>query len=85
MFVANNVIIGNNVKIQNNVSLYEGVICEDDVFLGPSMVFTNIIDTVGIRALWAHEVQRIWRTSQTYVDMQSNLRRCQKEKIWDRI
>ncbi len=36
--------IGNNVKIQNNVSVYTGVICEDDVFLGPSMVFTNIIN-----------------------------------------
>jgi UDP-2-acetamido-3-amino-2,3-dideoxy-glucuronate N-acetyltransferase len=36
--------IGNNVKIQNNVSLYTGVICEDDVFLGPSMVFTNVIN-----------------------------------------
>jgi UDP-2-acetamido-3-amino-2,3-dideoxy-glucuronate N-acetyltransferase len=36
------VIIGNNVKIQNNVSLYTGVVCEDDVFLGPSMVFTNV-------------------------------------------
>lgn len=34
--------LGNNVKVQNNVSLYTGVICEDDVFLGPSMVFTNI-------------------------------------------
>lgn len=36
--------LGNNVKIQNNVSLYTGVICEDDVFLGPSMVFTNVIN-----------------------------------------
>jgi UDP-2-acetamido-3-amino-2,3-dideoxy-glucuronate N-acetyltransferase len=36
------VILGNNVKVQNNVSIYEGVICEDFVFLGPSMVFTNI-------------------------------------------
>ena len=34
--------LGRNVKVQNNVSLYEGVICEDDVFLGPSMVFTNV-------------------------------------------
>lgn len=40
--VMTNVSIGNNVKVQNNVSLYEGVICEDDVFLGPSMVFTNV-------------------------------------------
>jgi UDP-2-acetamido-3-amino-2,3-dideoxy-glucuronate N-acetyltransferase len=36
------VVLGNNVKIQNNVSIYTGVICEDDVFLGPSMVFTNV-------------------------------------------
>lgn len=44
VFIAANVQIGNNVKIQNNVSLYSGVICEDDVFLGPSMVFTNVIN-----------------------------------------
>ena len=42
VFVANDVILGNNVKVQNNVSIYSGVICEDNVFLGPSMVFTNI-------------------------------------------
>lgn len=42
--VSPDVILGNNVKIQNNVSVYTGVICEDDVFLGPSMVFTNIIN-----------------------------------------
>ena len=42
VFVANNVTLGNNVKVQNNVSIYTGVTCEDDVFLGPSMVFTNI-------------------------------------------
>lgn len=42
VFIANDVILGNNVKVQNNVSLYSGVQCEDDVFLGPSMVFTNI-------------------------------------------
>ena len=42
--VSPNVILGNNVKVQNNVSIYSGVICEDDVFLGPSMVFTNIIN-----------------------------------------
>lgn len=36
------VILGNNVKVQNNVSIYEGVTCDDDVFLGPSMVFTNV-------------------------------------------
>lgn len=44
VFIASQVIIGNNVKIQNNVSLYSGVTCEDDVFLGPSMVFTNILN-----------------------------------------
>lgn len=42
VFVAKDTIIGNNVKIQNNVSIYLGVIIEDDVFLGPSMVFTNV-------------------------------------------
>lgn len=42
--VGPNVAIGNNVKVQNNVSIYDGVICEDDVFLGPSMVFTNVIN-----------------------------------------
>lgn len=40
--VSPDVILGKNVKIQNNVSIYTGVICEDDVFLGPSMVFTNV-------------------------------------------
>jgi len=38
------VILGKNVKVQNNVSIYEGVTCDDDVFLGPSMVFTNVIN-----------------------------------------
>jgi UDP-2-acetamido-3-amino-2,3-dideoxy-glucuronate N-acetyltransferase len=38
------VILGDNVKVQNNVSIYTGVICEEDVFLGPSMVFTNVIN-----------------------------------------
>lgn len=38
------VIFGNNVKVQNNVSVYTGVVCEDDVFLGPSMVFTNVLN-----------------------------------------
>lgn len=38
------VLLGNNVKVQNNVSVYTGVICEDDVFLGPSMVFTNVVN-----------------------------------------
>ncbi len=44
VFIANQVRLGNNVKVQNNVSIYTGVICEDDVFLGPSMVFTNVIN-----------------------------------------
>lgn len=44
VFVANGVVLGDNVKVQNNVSIYEGVTCEDDVFLGPSMVFTNVIN-----------------------------------------
>jgi len=42
--ISPNVILGNNVKVQNNVSIYTGVVCEDDVFLGPSMVFTNVIN-----------------------------------------
>lgn len=42
--VSPDVKLGNNVKVQNNVSIYTGVICEDDVFLGPSMVFTNIVN-----------------------------------------
>jgi UDP-2-acetamido-3-amino-2,3-dideoxy-glucuronate N-acetyltransferase len=44
VFIASTVRIGNNVKVQNNVSLYDGVICEDDVFIGPSVVFTNVIN-----------------------------------------
>ena len=44
VFVADGVTLGNNVKVQNNVSIYKGVTCEDDVFLGPSMVFTNVIN-----------------------------------------
>jgi UDP-2-acetamido-3-amino-2,3-dideoxy-glucuronate N-acetyltransferase len=42
--VSPEVVLGNNVKVQNNVSLYTGVVCDDDVFLGPSMVFTNVIN-----------------------------------------
>jgi len=42
--VSPDVVLGNNVKVQNNVSIYTGVICEEDVFLGPSMVFTNVIN-----------------------------------------
>jgi UDP-2-acetamido-3-amino-2,3-dideoxy-glucuronate N-acetyltransferase len=44
VYIDNNVVIGNAVKIQNNVSVYNGVIIEDDVFLGPSMVFTNVVN-----------------------------------------
>ncbi len=44
VFIAAGVKIGNNVKVQNNVSVYEGVICEDDVFIGPSVVFTNVLN-----------------------------------------
>jgi UDP-2-acetamido-3-amino-2,3-dideoxy-glucuronate N-acetyltransferase len=42
--VSPDVVLGNNVRVQNNVSIYTGVICDDDVFLGPSMVFTNVIN-----------------------------------------
>jgi UDP-2-acetamido-3-amino-2,3-dideoxy-glucuronate N-acetyltransferase len=42
--VSPGVVLGRNVKVQNNVSIYTGVVCEDDVFLGPSMVFTNVIN-----------------------------------------
>jgi UDP-2-acetamido-3-amino-2,3-dideoxy-glucuronate N-acetyltransferase len=42
--VSPDVVLGKNVKVQNNVSIYTGVVCEDDVFLGPSMVFTNVIN-----------------------------------------
>ena len=44
VMVASDVVLGKNVKVQNNVSIYSGVVCEDDVFLGPSMVFTNVIN-----------------------------------------
>lgn len=44
VFIGNKVTLGNQVKVQNNVSIYEGVQCEDDVFLGPSCVFTNVIN-----------------------------------------
>ena len=44
VFVASDVVLGNNVKVQNNISIYTGVVCEDDVFLGPSMVFTNVVN-----------------------------------------
>ena len=44
VFVASKVTLGNKVKIQNNVSVYEGVTCEDEVFIGPSVVFTNVVN-----------------------------------------
>jgi UDP-2-acetamido-3-amino-2,3-dideoxy-glucuronate N-acetyltransferase len=44
VYIASSVRLGNNVKVQNNVSLYDGVVCEDDVFLGPSCVFTNVVN-----------------------------------------
>lgn len=44
VMVANHVTLGDHVKVQNNVSVYEGVTCEDEVFLGPSVVFTNVIN-----------------------------------------
>ena len=44
VFIASGVKVGNHVKIQNNVSLFEGIICEDEVFIGPSAVFTNVIN-----------------------------------------
>lgn len=44
VFVGNDVILGNNVRVQNNVSIYDAVVLEDDVFCGPSMVFTNVIN-----------------------------------------
>lgn len=59
--VSPGVVLGKNVKIQNNVSIYTGVICEDDVFLGPSMVFTNVINprsAVNRKAEYAKTVVR---------------------------
>lgn len=44
VFIGDNVVLGKNTKVQNNVSIYDGVTCEEDVFLGPSMVFTNVIN-----------------------------------------
>jgi len=44
VLIGNRVVLGNNVHVQNNVSVYEGVICEDDVFIGPSAVLTNVIN-----------------------------------------
>lgn len=44
VYIGTGVVLGNKVKVQNNVSIYTGVVCEDEVFLGPSMVFTNVIN-----------------------------------------
>ncbi len=44
VFIANGVVLGDQVKVQNNVSIYEGVVCEDEVFIGPSAVFTNVVN-----------------------------------------
>ncbi|MBO6660994.1 MAG: N-acetyltransferase [Roseivirga sp.] len=57
--VSPDVILGENVKVQNNVSIYTGVVCEDDVFLGPSMVFTNVVNPrsgVNRRGLYSRTV-----------------------------
>jgi UDP-2-acetamido-3-amino-2,3-dideoxy-glucuronate N-acetyltransferase len=61
VFIASNVSLGKNVHVQNNVSIYEGVICEDDVFLGPSMVFTNIKNPRSAVSRKAQFVQTIVR------------------------
>jgi len=60
--VSPEVVLGNNVKVQNNVSIYTGVVCEDDVFLGPSMVFTNVINprsAVNRRGQYAKTVVKV--------------------------
>ena len=61
VFVADGVHLGNRNKVQNNVSIYTGVICEDDVFLGPSMVFTNVLNP-------RSAVERKTEYQQTYVE-----------------
>ncbi len=58
--VSPEVVLGNNVKVQNNVSIYTGVTCEDDVFLGPSMVFTNVTNP-------RSAVNRRWQYAKTLV------------------
>jgi len=59
--VSPEVVLGKNVKIQNNVSIYSGVICEDDVFLGPSMVFTNVVNPRSAVNRRGHYVKTIVR------------------------
>src|ERR1051325_370930 len=55
--VSPDVVIGDNVKIQNNVSIYTGVVLEDDVFCGPSMVFTNVVDRKSTRLNSSHRTK----------------------------
>jgi len=65
VLVSTDVILGNNVKVQNNVSIYTGVICEDDVFLGPSMVFTNILNPRSLVIRRGQYIQTIVRRGAT--------------------
>ncbi len=74
--VSPGVVLGNNVKIQNNVSLYTGVTCEDDVFLGPSCVFTNVInqevlliEEINIKKQLLGKERVLEQMLQLYVDM----------------
>jgi UDP-2-acetamido-3-amino-2,3-dideoxy-glucuronate N-acetyltransferase len=63
--VSPEVVLGRNVKVQNNVSIYTGVICEDDVFLGPSMVFTNVVSprsAINRRGQYAKTVVKLGAT-----------------------
>lgn len=60
--ISPNVKLGNNVKVQNNVSIYTGVVCEDDVFLGPSMVFTNVTNPrSAVNRRGAYEITNVGR------------------------
>lgn len=59
VFVAPEVRLGDGVKVQNNVSIYTGVVCEDDVFLGPSMVFTNVVNPRSFVSR-KHEFKATW-------------------------
>jgi len=75
--VSPDVVLGKNVKVQNNVSIYTGVICEDDVFLGPSMVFTNVINPrsgVNRRGEYAKTLVKKGATS-THSESSANRRR----------
>ena len=76
VLVSSDVKIGRNVKIQNNVSLYTGVVIEDDVFLGPSMVFTNVMNPrshVNLKneyqETWLSAVRRLERMQQWSVEL----------------